>query len=145
MVAKLHPELIPLVGSRRLVSMVGTYSDTGESVNFLGAQPEGRMVLEPSGRIMFLLAKAGRRSPESEADRAVLFDAMAAYSGLVRWSGNGEFITTVDVSWHPGWSGEQRRFFSLVGDRLIVRTPEQPSPRLDGRVGVGEIVFEREG
>jgi len=56
------------------------------------------MVLEPSGRIMFFLAKAGRRSPESEADRAVLFDAKAAYSGLVRWSGNGEFITNVGVS-----------------------------------------------
>jgi len=103
------------------------------------------MVLEPSGRIMFFLAKAGRRSPESEADRAVLFDAKAAYSGLVRWSGNGEFITNVGVSWHPEWSEDQRRFFSLVDDRLIVRTSEQPSPRLDGRVGVGEIVFEREG
>ena len=75
----------------------------------------------------------------------MLFDTMAANSGLVRWSGDGEFITTVDVSWHPAWRGEQRRFFSLIGDRLIVRTPEQPSPRLDGRVGVGEIVFEREG
>jgi hypothetical protein len=145
MVATLHPELIPLVGSWRLVSMVATYSDTDERIYYLGAQPEGRMVLEPSGRIMFLLARAGRRLPERDADRAALFDAMAAYSGLVRWAGHGEFITSVDVSWHPGWSGEQRRFFSLVGDRLIVRTPEQMGPGLDGRLGVGEIVFEREG
>ena len=143
MVSELYPELIPLVGSWRLVSMGGTYSDTGERVEPLGAQPEGRMVLEPSGRIIFLLVKADRRLPESDADRTALFGTMMAYSGLVRWSGHGEFITTIDVSWHPGWRGEQRRSFSLVGDRLIVRTPEQPTP-FDGRLGVGEIVFERE-
>ena len=86
------------------------------------------MVLEPSGRIMFFLAKAGRKLPESEADRAALFDAMGAYSGLVRRSGPGEFTTSIDLSWHPGWSGEQRRVFSLLGDRLTVRTPEQAGP-----------------
>jgi len=146
MTAKLHPELIPLVGSWRLVSMAATLSGSGERVEPLGAHPEGRMVLEPSGRIIFLLAKAGRKLPESEADRAALFDAMGAYSGLVRRSGSGEFTTSVDLSSHPGWSGEQRRFFSVVGDRLIIRTPEQAGPAsLGGRWGVGEIVFQREG
>jgi hypothetical protein len=145
MAATLHPDLLPLVGSWRLVSMAATNSGTGERVEPLGAHPEGRMVLEPSGRIMFLLAKAGRRLPENETDRAALFDAMAAYSGLARRSGPGEFTTSIDLSWHPGWSGEQRRFFSITGDRLIIRTPEQVGPpSLNGRLAVGEVVFERE-
>ena len=139
------PGLAPLVGSWRLVSNVVTFADTGESIDLMGRDPPGWMVLEPGGRVMFLFARAGRQPPAGEADRAALFDAMTAYTGRVRLQGEGCFITAVDLAWNPAWSGEQVRFFELRRDELIVRTPEQTYPRYGDRPLTSCITWVREG
>jgi Lipocalin-like domain len=98
MPAILNPDLGPLVGSWRLLSTVATFTDTGERVETFGPNPSGRMVFTSGGRIIFLIMRSDRQSPENNKERAMLFDNMISYTGLVRFDGPGRFITTVDVS-----------------------------------------------
>jgi Lipocalin-like domain len=144
MSASLHPDLSRLAGSWRLVSVSTIFSDTKERAEPFGPNPDGRMVLEPGGRIMFLFTKPNRQPPADDAQRAALFNGMVAYTGLIHWDGPGRFIAAVDVAWTPLWSGEQLRFFAIDGDRLTIRSPEQTLPQFPGRMLVGEVVFARE-
>jgi hypothetical protein len=133
-----------LVGSWRVISVRYLFSDAGESVEPFGPSPEGRMVLEPAGRIMFLFTRPSRQPPETDVDRATLFNGMAAYTGTVRLDGPGRFITTVDLSWNPAYGGEQLRLFTIVDDVLTIRTPAMTVPMFPGRMHIGELVFKRE-
>ena len=139
-----HPDLAPLVGSWRLLSLGVTYPDTGERVESYGPRPQGRMILDPGGRIMFLMTKQDRRSPTTDNERAELFNDMTAYTGLVRPDGPGRFITSVDLAWNPSWQGEQLRFFTLDRDRLTIRSPAQTHPSSGDRLFVGDLVWLRE-
>jgi hypothetical protein len=109
-----------LVGSWRLVSLGVTYADTQERIELYGPHPTGYMVLSPNGRIMFLFTRADRTPPQTDAERATLFSAMTAYTGHVRIEAEGRFVITVDLAWDPGWTGEQVRYFTLEGNRLMI-------------------------
>jgi len=135
---------MPLVGSWRLLSWANRFLDTGERVESFGPNPDGRMVLEPGGRIMFLFMKPDRRMPANDADRAALLGEMVAYTGLVRPHGPGQFVTTVDVAWIPIPDKEQLRLFKLDGGRLEIHTPQQTIQLFPGRSLVSEIVWIRE-
>jgi len=144
MTSSLHPDLAALIGSWRLVSWVNTFTDTGETKAAFGDHPDGRMVFEPGGRIMFLFMTEGRRPPQSDADRVTMFNEMVAYTGLVRLEGPGRFVTTIDLSWSPYPQAEQVRFYALDGDRLTIRTLPQMIPVFPGRELRGELVWLRE-
>lgn len=144
MLAVPHPDLSPLVGSWRLLSHGWTFCDTGERFEPFGPNPDGRMVLEPEGRIMFLFATPNRQQAADEAGRAALFEQMAAYTGIARANGPGRFTTTIDLASHPAWGGEQLRFFTVDGNRLIITTPQQTHPLFPGRLLVGDVIFTRE-
>ena len=102
------------------------------------------MVLSPNGRISFLFTRADRTPPQTDADRATLFNAMTAYTGLVRIEAEDRFAITVDLAWDPGWTGGQIRYFTLKGDRLKIWTPAQTHPQMGSRQFVGDLVWERE-
>jgi hypothetical protein len=140
----MDPDLAPLIGSWRMLRSEATFMDTGESIELSGSKPEGRMVFTSGGQIMFLIAKSDRQSPANDVERATSFNDMAAYTGQVRTDGSGQFITTVDLAWHPAWTGEQLRFYTITGDLLEIRTPEQTHPLFPDRLAVGELVWERE-
>jgi hypothetical protein len=145
MAAALHPDLDPLVGGWRLVSVEATFTDTGERVATFGPDPNGRVVVTPAGRIMFLITKSHRQPPANDAARAALFNETIAYSGTIRLENPGEFVTTVEMSLFPEEVGtEKRRLFTLDGDRLIIRRPEQTSRVTRGRVAVSDLVWVRE-
>ena len=93
---------------------------------------------------MFLMTTPHRQPPTDDTERATLFNQMLAYTGLVRLDGPGRFITTVDLAWNPAWGGEQVRYFTLDGDRLTVRSPEQIGPQSQSRLIVGDLVWVRE-
>lgn len=139
-----NDNLAPLLGSWLLRTAETTFVETGEHSDLYGPDPEGRMVLGPGGRIMFIMAKSGRRAPTSDIERVTAFNDMAAYTGIIRSDAPGQFTTTVDLSWNPAWSGEQLRYFSISGDRLTIRTPEQTDPRFPGLTLAGVLVWERE-
>ena len=137
-------DLMALVGAWRLLSVRVTMCDTKERWEPFGPNPDGHMVLEPGGRIMFLFTYPDRMLPMSDADRVSLFNGMTAYTGRVRLDGPGRFVTTVDLAWNPAWTGEQLRFFSIDKDRLTIRTPEQTHPQHGNRLAIGELVWVRE-
>jgi hypothetical protein len=138
------PDFAPLSGSWRLVSEGVTLTDTKERIEPRGSNPDGRMVLDAGGRIMFLFTKSNRQAPTNDNERATLFNEMMSYTGLVRLERSGTFITTVDVAWNPAFGGEQQRFFEIDGNRLTVTTPKHTHPRFPGRMLVADVVFERE-
>ena len=140
----MDPDLAMLIGSWRLLSSEATFVDTGERIEHFGPKPEGLMMFTSGGRIMFLMAKSNRQPPTDDVERAASFNDMAAYTGLVRSGGPGRFITTVDLAWHPAWTGEQLRFYTINGDLLEIRTPQQTHPLFPGRLAVGELTWECE-
>ena len=145
MSATLDPALAPLVGSWRLISADATFADTGERVRTFGPDPEGRVVVTAGGRIMFLIMRANRQTPTTDAERSALFDSMISYTGRVRLGAPGQFITTVDVSLIPSEVGtEKLRLFAVDGDRLTIRLPEQNSRFSQGRETASELIWVRE-
>src|ERR1700739_4119423 len=90
-----------LVGAWRVCSAGLTWSDSGERTEIYGPNPDGYMVLEPSGRIMFVFGPRDRLSPENDADRAALFATLTAYTGRVRLDGLERIVIDVDYAWNP--------------------------------------------
>ena len=139
-----HMNLTPLVGHWRLLSCVMTMSDTREQIEIFGPHPEGHMILDPGGRIMFLFARPDRAPPTSDTDRATLFTTMMAYTGRARLAAPDRLVTTIDLAWNPAFEGEQTRFITLEPNRLTLQTPEQLFPRYGNRPATGNAVFLRE-
>jgi hypothetical protein len=139
-----HHDFTALVGAWRLISYGITFSDTGERVEPYGANPDGYMVLSQSGRIMFLFGPHDRKVPQNEADGIALFNNLFAYTGIIRLEGPASFITAVDYAWTPAWFGDQLRHFTVTGDKLVIRTPEQTTPAYGARAVVGDVVWQRE-
>ncbi len=138
-------ELEALAGSWRLISVSATFPDTGEQRATFGDNPTGRMVMTPSGRIMFLITKSHRHPPVDDAAKGALFNETIAYSGTVRLDGPGAFVTTVEMSLFPEEVGtEKRRLFTLDGDRLIITRPEQTSRMTKGRPMISTLIWTRE-
>jgi hypothetical protein len=133
----------PLVGNWKLISyklIVGN----DEPRDFLGQQPKGYLILTPEGRMMALLTSDTRKFGPSDAERAELEKSMIAYSGKYRIEG-GDFITTVDTSWNEAWNGtEQRRHYSVEGDKLMIEAAPQPSTVFLGKTSYGKLVWERD-
>jgi hypothetical protein len=139
------PDLTALVGSWRLLSVEAAFTDTGRRVATFGAAPSGRMVLTSAGRIMFLITRSNRQPAANDGDTAMLFNETIAYSGMVRFEGPGQFVTTVDISLFPEEVGiEKLRLFTLDGDRLIIRRPEQTSRVTQGRLARSDLVWVRD-
>jgi hypothetical protein len=134
-----------LVGTWKLVS--ATREDTaGSKVNQLGTNPTGYLNYAPDGRMMAIIARGGRTKPAgaraTPQEAAALFDTVLSYAGTYSVSGN-EVTHHVDVSWNESWTGtQQKRVFSLEGDRLVLATPPSPDP-MDGKMSVRRMVWER--
>jgi hypothetical protein len=90
-----------------------------------------------------VFGKSDRKSASNDADKIGLYNSMAAYTGIVRRDGD-RFVATVDFSHDPSFKGEQTRFFTLEGDHLDIKTPEQIVPMLGSRPLVGKFRWVRE-
>jgi hypothetical protein len=110
----------------------------------LGKNVTGYIIFTSEGRMMAVIEGEGRKAPQTDQDRAVLFGTMIAYTGMYRFEGD-KFITKVDASWNPAWDGtDQVRFFKLEGDRLHIITAWMPNPLLPSRpVTRGILTWER--
>jgi hypothetical protein len=131
-----------LVGNWKLVSWQVVTG--GEAKDLFGPYPKGYLILTREGRAMALTTAQDRVPAESEPGRAALHKSMLAYTGKYRVDGD-EFITTVDASWNEVWNGtEQRRRFSIEGDKLFIESAPAPSILFPGKVDFRRIVWERE-
>ena len=118
-----------ILGSWRLVSLEQEYQATGEREPALGKNPTGYMIFTPEGRCIAVLMGDGRKSPNTDQDRAELLKSMFAYTGMYRIEGD-KLIVKIDVSWNPAWVGtDQVRSFKFDGNRLYLITAWGPHPR----------------
>lgn len=120
----------PVVGSWRLISSEASTVHDGEIETIVTEHPEGYIIFTPWGRMMTVCVSGhGDRkklpTPTSQADFSDLWKRMLAYTGKYRIEGD-EVVTNVEVSWYPHWAGtEQRRRFTLEGDKLTIVTIPQ--------------------
>ncbi len=69
---------------------------------------------------------------------------MMAYTGAYRVEGD-KFITKVDASWNPAWTGmDLVRFFNFEGDRLHILTAWPANTLFPGSpMTRGFVIWER--
>ena len=109
-----------------------------------GANPFGYLIHTADGRMMAIITASNRQPPRDTADGAALFNNMMAYTRKYRIEGDDQFITSVDLAWHPGWIGtEQPRFFTVDGDMLSITTAQTTHPMFPGRNGRGVLKWRR--
>ncbi len=134
-----------LFGSWRLLALRMEMQDTGEVTEPWGAQPQGRLVVTPEGRMIAVTTAGNRLPPATDAEAAALLGSMACYSGKTRMDGSGRFVTEVDVAWHPSWLGtQQARNFTFEGDVLSIRTDVLTHPAYPGRLVTAMLSWRRE-
>ena len=133
-----------LFGVWRLVSLQFVATDTGERQDMYGADPAGYIFITPDKHMMTIITAKDRVSADSESGTAALFNSMMAYSGPFRIEGEDQFVTDVEVSWHPGWVGtEQARTFAVTDDVLSITTAETLHPLFPGRKGRGILEWRK--
>jgi Lipocalin-like domain len=134
-----------LYGSWRLISFsVQIVGEDAPPRDIFGAHPFGRLILTPEHTMAAYLSRPDRKPPSNETETAALVSSMIAYTGRFRLEGD-RFITTVDGAWNEIFkANEQTRIFVLNGDRLTIRTPEQPSGTMPGKRVTSVLLWERE-
>ena len=136
----------PVIGTWKLKSFFREVAGTSERYNQLGENPHGFLGYSSDGRMYAILVAGDRIKPNEEAptdeERVKLHKSMIAYAGTYTIDG-GKVIHHVDTSWNGARTGtDQVRFFMLEGDTLTIRTAPNKSP-IDGREGVGIVVWEK--
>ena len=132
-----------LVGVWKLRTYEVEFQDTNERTKPFGEHPNGYGIFTPEGRTMAILTAEDRKVPQTDADRALAFTTMVAYTGIYRVEGD-HWVTKVDTSWNESWNGtEQIRFFQLDGDELQITSNWRPYPLFDGRVARGLLTWSR--
>lgn len=136
-------EQTKLSGTWRLVSLQFEFADTRECADMYGTEPLGYLIITQDRRMMTIITSQGRTPPRGDDEAAKLFESMMAYSGPYRVEGD-QFITSVEVAWHPAWVGtEQARFYAVAGDTLSIVTAQIQHPMFPGRTGRGALKWHR--
>ena len=134
-----------LVGTWKLVAFKIWPSDTKEEArDALGPNPQGRLILTPTGYITSFRVAEGRKPAQTDGERAQLLRTMAAWTGRYRVEGN-KLLVKIDASWNENDTGkEYLRTFVLDGKRLTITTVTPSSNFFPGRPASGNEFFERE-
>ena len=121
-----------LIGTWRMFTWARTVVGTGVTTDVMGANPNGYIAYHADGRMMALVVDGRRREPTSPAatdqEKAALFDSMLAYSATYKIEGD-RVIHHVDAAWHPAWTGDLVRPFTLNDDQLIISRAPGRDPR----------------
>ena len=109
-----------------------------------GANPIGYLIFTAEGRMMTILTRADRKAALTMNEEAALLQSMVAYTG--RYTVKDDRISTQpDVAWNEIYSGaEQIRYYTLIGDKLSIRTAEQLSAVPPGKKVVRTLIYDRE-
>jgi hypothetical protein len=131
-----------IVGTWKLSSFMNDFQDGSPPRGMYGDKPTGYIIFTQQGRMMSIVEAEGRKSHQTDEERAAAFRSLIAFTGAYRLEGD-KFITKVDVSWNPAWVGtEQVRTFKLDGDRLQVLSPWVMSPNF-GKVTRATVTWDR--
>jgi hypothetical protein len=135
-----------LLGTWRMISWTVEFLDTGEHSDALGKNPKGYINYASDGRVLVLVLKSDRPTPDSlvptPEEKIALYDSMFAYSGT--YSVQLDRVTHhLDMSWNKAWEGtDQIRLLHFDGDYLTFTTSPAKNP-LDGRECTHTVRFEK--
>lgn len=135
-----------LIGTWRLVSGMREEIPSGMKTSFLGESPTGYLHYLPDGRMLALITRAGRKTPEGKvatpAEAEALIRSMVSYGGTYECAGD-EVIHHCDISWNQSFTGTvQKRKVTFDGDRLILSPPPSHDP-IDGKMSLRRLTWER--
>jgi len=135
----------PLFGTWRVTSFkLQVVGEPGER-DILGSNPKGYTIITPEPRIMTFLAADGRQPPTNQAEAAAMLRSMLAYTGRITSLEPDKFTVDVEISWNQAYVGTpQVRYYTVNGDSLTIRTPEQESGALPGQRTASILTFERQ-
>jgi hypothetical protein len=144
MVLSLANEAQQIVGTWKLVSVMYEDQETKALAPIMGDNPRGFQIATKDGRWLALATPSGRKTPETDAERAQAFRTMIAYSGRYRVEGS-TITTKVEAAWNESWvGGEQVRHIRFEGDRLFIESPPMPHPNMFGKTVRVIVVWQRE-
>jgi len=138
----------PIVGAWTLASFVFRREDDGVIYPF-GADARGSFIYTESGRFSVQIMRIDRpRFEIPDQMKGTPEEIEAGYKGSISYFGtyevdieNATILHHVEGSIFPNMEGtEQRRFFELTGNRLLLRTPPFT---VGGDRAVGVIEWER--
>jgi hypothetical protein len=133
-----------LVGTWRLVSAIMQDVETNENIPVWGDEPNGCLVLTSAGGWIVIQTAQGRKSPQTDAERASAFRSMLAYAGTFRTRGN-QIVIRVDIAWDESWNGtEQVRSYRIEGDHLHIEAAPQRYPAFGGNHLRGILIWKRD-
>jgi hypothetical protein len=136
--------MLNLVRIWQLASCHVVAQETGDRLDILGANPFGRVVFDPNGRMLVLITPSGGSPAQSTSEIAARFKSIVAYTG--HWTiERDKFVTNVDGAWDPSWVGtEQVRYYAFDGQTLSLRTAPIDHPSFPGPEGLGYVDWQRE-
>ena len=130
----------PLVGTYKLVSYFMEID--GTPTEPMGKAPHGYNVMTPT-HFVVLYTNDNRKFGTSVAEKAALFDSLAAYSGVYRVEGD-KMIATVDASWVENINGVTAvSTWQLSGNRLTITNAPAPWPRDPSKTMIRRVVWEK--
>ena len=134
----------PLFGTWRVTSFKSQLVGEPEERDTFGSNPKGYMIITPEPRLMGITVSDGRRPPTNQAEAAAMLQSMIAYTGRITLEPD-KFTVDVEVSWNQVTVGSpQVRFYTVNGDTLTIRTPEQDSALFPGKRAITIMTFERQ-
>jgi len=90
------------------------------------------------------LSAPNRKRASNDTESAALLNTMNAYTGTYTIDGD-KWTTIVDLHHNEIFvETPQVRFFRLDGDKLSIRSPEQPSAVFPGKIVTGTFEWVRE-
>ena len=141
------PTVNPLAGTWELVAVENVLPDGTRSQPY-GARPDGRLMIDSSGRYALSIFRAGR-APFASADKSratpeeyrETVDGTNSHFGRCAVdAGRGVVTFTIEHASFPNWEGsEQVRTFQLEGNLLSYRVPVTTN----ATAAVGEVRWRR--
>ena len=131
-----------LLGTWTLTSAVCEEIPSGAQTDMFGPDPHGFINYSPEGRMIALITCRDRKARATPAEAEALYRGMLSYAGT--FTVEGDVVTHhIDISWSQSFTGgAQKRNFRLVGNRLILSTPQSHDP-IDGRPSVRRMTWQK--
>ena len=135
-----------IVGAWKWTSHVYKEVATGKTTHVYGEKPSGLMVYTKGGNLVYAVFGDNRKAPAgaaaTDAERAGLFNTMAAATGTYKVEGNMLAIT-YSGSWNQSWTATtQKRQIEIVGNKLTLMSAPFKSAQT-GQDTVFVVSYER--
>ncbi len=138
-----------IVGAWKWTGHVYKEVATGKTTNVYGERPLGLMVLTAGGNLVWAVFADSRKAPAgapvTDAERASLFNTMAAATGTYKVDGN-TLALTYNGSWNQSWTGNDpeatdrnRRQPADVDVRAVQEPADRPGHRLCRDLRAGRL------